>query len=88
MASGSFDNTVKIWDANLVTEAAEGLSLPEGGLEAKRAKTGGQSSGRAVTRTPLSTLGGHKEAVAWLGKDELASASWDHTIKVGVFGVS
>ena len=52
MASGSFDNTVKIWDANLVTEAAEGSSVPEGGLEAKRAKTGGQSSGRAVTRTP------------------------------------
>ena len=88
MASGSFDNTVKIWGANLVTEAAEGSSVPEGGSEAKRAKTG-QSSGRAVTRTPPSTLGGHKEAVAgvaWLGKDELASASWDHTIKVGGFG--
>ena len=71
-----------------MTEAEEGSSVPEGESEAKRAKTGGQSSGRLVTRTPLSTLGGHKEAVAWLGKDELASASWDHTIKVGVFGVS
>ena len=52
MASGSFDNTVKIWDANLVTEAAEGSSVPEGRSEAKRAKTGGESSGRVVTRTP------------------------------------
>ena len=84
MATGSFDNTVKIWGASLVTDSSEGSSVPEGGSEAKRAKTG-QSSGRAITRTPLSTLGGHKEAVAgvaWLGKDELASASWDHTIKV------
>ena len=86
MATGSFDNTVKIWGANLVTDASgEESSVPEGGSEAKRAKTG--SSGRAITRTPLSTLGGHKEAVAgvaWLGKDELASASWDHTIKVAL----
>ena len=87
MASGSFDNTVKIWDANLVTEAAEGSSVPEGESEAKRAKTGGQSS-ESGDKNALSNLGGHKEAVAWLGKDELASASWDHTIKVGVFGVS
>ena len=85
MATGSFDNTVKIWGASLVTDAPEGSSVPEGGSEAKRAKPGQQSGGRAITRTPLSTLGGHKEAVAgvaWLGKDELASASWDHTIKV------
>ena len=61
MASGSFDNTVKIWDANLVTEAAEGSSVPEGGSEAKRAKTGGQSS-ESGDKNALSNLGGHK---AW-----------------------
>jgi len=78
LASGSFDNTIKVWGARLVSEE----QVPEGGTEAKRSKSGGQ---RAVTRTPLSTLGGHKEAVSgvqWLGEAELASASWDHTIKV------
>jgi len=78
MATGSFDNTVKVWGGRMVTED----QVPEGGSEAKRSKSGGE---RAVTRTPVSTLGGHKEAVSgvqWLGQDELASASWDHTIKV------
>jgi len=77
LASGGFDNTVKVWSARLVAEE-EG----EGGSEAKRSKGGSQ---RAVTRTPLTTLGGHKEAVSgvqWLGEGELASCSWDHTIKV------
>jgi ribosome biogenesis protein YTM1 len=78
LASGSFDNTVKVWGARVVGEDP----VPEGGSEAKRSKSGGD---RSVTRTPLSTLGGHKEAVAgvqWLGEGELASASWDHTIKI------
>ena len=43
----------------------------EEGSQAKRSKTGG------VNRTPIKTLGGHKEAVSglvWLEKTELASA--------------
>lgn len=78
LASGSFDNTVKVWGARLVRDE----QVPEGGTEAKRSKAGGE---RAVTRTPVTTLGGHKEAVSgvqWLGEGELASSSWDHTIKV------
>lgn len=78
-ATGSFDNTVKVWGGRLV---GEDNSVPEGGSEAKKSRG---CEGRAVTRTPMSTLGGHKEAVAgvaWLGQDELASASWDHTIKI------
>jgi len=78
-ATGSFDNTVKVWGARIVGDTD---NLPEGGSEAKKSRG---DSARPVTRTPLSTLGGHKEAVAgvaWLGEGELASASWDHTIKV------
>jgi len=77
-ATGSFDNTVKLWGGKLVGEEA----VPEGGSQAKKAKCG---VGRGVTRTPITTLGGHKEAVsglAWLGEGELASASWDHTVKI------
>lgn len=76
-ATGSWDNTVKMWSGNMVTEAAD--TAEAGETQPKRSKGGG------VTRTPLQTLGGHKEAVsglAWLDANTLASASWDHTIKV------
>ena len=75
--SGSFDNTVKVWGASPTAEDDR-----EGGTEAKKARGG---SGRAVTRTPVRTLGGHKEAVggvAWRGEAEIVSVSWDHTVKV------
>jgi len=76
-ASGSWDNTIKLWSGKLV-----GQSDAESGEEGSQAK---KSKGGGVTRTPLQTLGGHKEAVSglsWLNKTELASASWDHTIKI------
>jgi len=76
-ATGSFDNTLKIWGASVQKE-----DCGEGEREAKKARG---SHGKALTRTPLQTLGGHKEsvaAVAWIGQKELASASWDHTIKI------
>ena len=76
-ATGSWDTTVKVWSSRLVEEGEE--EPGEGGSQAKRSK------GVGVTRTPLLTLAGHKEAVAglaWLERTELASVSWDHTIKV------
>ena len=75
-STGGWDNTVKIWSGNMVGE--EGKS-EAGESAAKRSKGGG------VTRTPLQTLGGHKEAVsglAWMEANTLASASMDHTIKL------
>lgn len=76
-ATGSVDNTIKIWGSSVhKDEAGEAAS------EVKRARGNG---GKALTRTPLNTLGGHKESVAgvaWMEGQDLASASWDHTIKV------
>ena len=76
-ATGSWDTTVKVWSSRLVEEGEE--EAGEGGSQAKRSK------GVGVTRTPLQTLAGHKEAVAglaWLDSNDLASVSWDHTIKI------
>jgi len=76
-ASGSFDNTIKLWGGKIVEEE----QVPEGGSTAKKVK----SEGKSATRTPIQTLGGHKEAVSgvtWLGEGELVSSSWDHTIKI------
>jgi len=75
--SGSFDNTLKVWGAVPAVEDDR-----EGSTEAKKSRG---SAGRAVTRTPLKTFGGHKEAVggvAWMGNGEIVSVSWDHTIKI------
>jgi len=75
--SGGFDNTVKVWGACPTSEDDH-----EGSTEAKKPRGG---AGRPVTRTPLQTLGGHKEAVGgvgWRGSDEIVSVSWDHTVKL------
>jgi len=81
--SGSFDNTIKLWSARPAAED----DLGEDGTGAKKSRG---AKGRPVTRTPLRTLAGHKEAVgglAWMsssggGEEELVSVSWDHTIKI------
>lgn len=86
VASGSYDTQLKIWSAKLETDGAEenGEAQENGnaaGGEGKRRKT----SSRALTRTPIMTLAGHKEGisgVAWTDKNEICTASWDHTLKM------
>ena len=59
--SGSFDGMVKIWSAKPTKGSDSGAS------EAKKARSD-STAAKPVTRTPLRTLGGHKEAisgVAW-----------------------
>jgi ribosome biogenesis protein YTM1 len=81
--SGSFDGMVKIWSAKPSTKSygEDGM----GASVAKKARADSDSEKR-VTRTPLRTLGGHKEAVSgvtWLNNNsDLVSVSWDHTIKI------
>jgi len=85
LASGSYDTHLKIWDANLQHASNRGN---DDGAESdrKRAKSSESSDSKAVTRTPIMTLAGHKEGISgvtWLNsKTEICSASWDHTIKI------
>ena len=79
LASGSFDNNLKVWGASLQERSDE--ADDEGG-DSKRAKGGNQ----AVTRTPVMTLAGHKEGISGVcweeDKSSVVTASWDHTIRV------
>ena len=48
----------------------------------KKMKSGGH---KMITRVPLLTLGGHKEAVSavvWLDDTNVCSSSWDHTLRL------
>jgi len=82
LASGSFDNNLKIWGASLQTRSEAASGDDQDGGESKRSKGGGQ----AVTRTPVMTLAGHKEGISgvcWTeDKSTLVSSSWDHTIRI------
>ncbi|XP_026463246.1 ribosome biogenesis protein WDR12 homolog [Ctenocephalides felis] len=73
MATGSWDTFLKIWGASLEdTDAGESSS--------KRLK-----GDNGKVRTPQMTLQGHKEAILsaqWIDTNTIATASWDHTIKL------
>lgn len=71
IASGGWDNLMKIWSAS---------TLEEGASSNKKAK-----SDEANVRTPQMTLEGHREAVSsveWIDNSTVISSSWDHTIKI------
>lgn len=70
LASGSWDTMLKIWSCELHTEEEE--------VANKRSK--GEQ-----TRTPISTLSGHREAISgieWITEDTILTGSWDHTLRV------
>ncbi|KAK2717707.1 hypothetical protein QYM36_006476, partial [Artemia franciscana] len=78
IASGSWDTYLKIWTTNLDASVTE----PIDPKERKRLKKEGVDS---LTRTPLVTLSGHKEAVSgcvWTDNSEVCTCSWDHTIRL------
>lgn len=80
LATGGWDNMIKIWAATL-----EENKMDEG-LEKEATRKRGRNEGHPpITRTPLMTLPGHKEAISsvvWTENNEIFSSSWDHTIKL------
>lgn len=79
LATGGWDNMLKIWGATLDENKADESDEKE--ATKKRSKTDGKS----LTRTPLMTLPGHKEAISgicWTENNEIYTCSWDHTIKL------
>lgn len=72
LASGSWDNLLKIWSATTLEDTESGSS--------KKAR-----SEEANIRTPKVTLEGHREAVSsvqWIDNATVLTSSWDHTLKV------
>ena len=87
LASGSFDTNLKVWSTKLQTSKSKDEEDEEEveETEKKKSKISGK---RALTRTPMMTLAGHKEGisgVAWTEENEILTSSWDHTIKVWDF---
>lgn len=71
LASGSWDTMLKIWSSELHSEEQDEVA-------SKRSK--GEQ-----TRTPISTLSGHREAISgiqWITEDTVLTGSWDHTLRV------
>lgn len=72
LASGSWDNLLKIWSATTLDETDAGAS--------KKSKTDDGN-----VRTPQTTLEGHREAVSsvqWIDNATVLTSSWDHTMKI------
>jgi len=72
LASGSWDNLLKIWSATTLEDS-------EGGTSKK------PRSDEGIVRTPQTTLEGHREAVSsvqWIDDSTVLTSSWDHTMKI------
>ncbi|XP_037070414.1 ribosome biogenesis protein WDR12 homolog [Pollicipes pollicipes] len=75
LATGSWDSNIHVWNTASVGEESQEQQVK------KKRKT----IGKAPVCTPALTLSDHKQGVSslsWLSPSELASASWDHTIKI------
>ncbi|XP_056008326.1 ribosome biogenesis protein WDR12 homolog isoform X1 [Ostrea edulis] len=76
--SGSWDKMLKLWSAASV---AEGDQQDTAEAPSKKQKI----SKKVQTRVPILTLSGHTEGISaaeWLGRSEVCTASWDHTLRL------
>ncbi|RWS13622.1 ribosome biogenesis protein WDR12-like protein [Dinothrombium tinctorium] len=87
LASGSFDNRIKIWSLSNKEKNSESRD----NSKTKKKADSTEEEMENITRTPLFTMGGHSEAVtdiAWLTDSnsndvvDLASCSMDNTIRL------
>lgn len=72
LASGSWDTMLKIWSCDVHGTVDESSSKRKKGEHGE-------------TRTPISTLAGHREAISavqWIDNDTILTSSWDHTLRV------
>ncbi|XP_065174470.1 ribosome biogenesis protein wdr12-like [Sycon ciliatum] len=82
--SGSWDRTVRVWSA-VPDQLADTAHVANGGAKRKKTSSASDAQSDAVDKQALVTLTGHSEAVsslAWLDSASIASASWDHCIKL------
>lgn len=81
MATGGWDTLLKVWTTSMRETAPAQSTGDSDESEAKRAKLDLKSN----IKTPIMTLKGHKEAISsvvWTDDQELATSSWDHTLRL------
>lgn len=76
--SGSFDSNLKVWNTDLTDD--ETIYKGKDNEKSKKRKA-------AITKTPIVTLAGHKDAVvgvSWLpaSRKDIATVSWDHSLRL------
>lgn len=82
-ATGSWDNMLKIWTTGNEKEKEEEKEEEEEEEEEQGRKR--RKAKKPQKKTPVVTLAGHTESVggvAWTGPGEIATASWDHSLRV------
>jgi len=81
IVSGGFDSYLKVWNTSRVEDDVEPISLPTLS-DAKKKKS---SETEIITKTPMVTLSGHRDAIVgtcWspTSEKEVITVSWDHSI--------
>lgn len=77
IASGGWDNFLKIWSASSLEDSNDSSGTSSGNKKMRTEE--------AKTRTPLATLEGHREAISstqWIDNSTILTSSWDHTMKI------
>ncbi|XP_045613933.1 ribosome biogenesis protein WDR12 homolog [Procambarus clarkii] len=77
-ATGSWDNMLKIWSTGDKGVEEEDAEEEQDSKKRRAAK-------KPQKKTPIITLAGHSESVGgvvWTGNREVATASWDHSLRI------